>query len=423
MNLPGSIEALEQPIGLPSHVLDRSNEVRGKGGSRYLTNSWETISHLSSTDQKVLKEIIDTLNAEELEDQELKRIHQNLWTRTPSEVLTKKFREKANQYSENIKQADAANLIVEKKINTNMYLIEQLCMDRKALEQSIPSSTSQTTLALKDPLLIELKQVLKKIMQNFQTRAEISQEIKTIEKTDDIGPRLTKNAIEKTPLDDESLFALQFEIYDDQKKKILGMEKEQKQLLEKVVELNQKFMNSRQTNDMIRQRESALSNLEQAYRHFIDVETNLQEGIKFFAELENVLMGLKGQVLDYVRNRNLDRDHILMSIKNKSAYPLPPVQQMGNMQLGQPGIWNPHQSQGQSVQHGQVYQSQSQYNQYQGYQGQNQYAPQLQQFAQPQYGVWQPPQASQNPGIYNPSTPGAYPSQPGPPTYDQNRRK
>jgi hypothetical protein len=38
-------------------------------------------------------------------------------------------------------------------------------------------------------------------------------------------------------------------------------------------------MNSHQTNDLIRQREGALSNLDIAYKHFKDITGNLEEGI------------------------------------------------------------------------------------------------------------------------------------------------
>jgi hypothetical protein len=44
-------------------------------------------------------------------------------------------------------------------------------------------------------------------------------------------------------------------------------------------------MESRQTNQMIQQREQALSNLEAAYRHFNDISSNLEEGIKVIVEL------------------------------------------------------------------------------------------------------------------------------------------
>lgn len=39
-------------------------------------------------------------------------------------------------------------------------------------------------------------------------------------------------------------------------------------------------MESKQTNDLIRGRETALSNLDVAYRHFKDITGNLDEGIK-----------------------------------------------------------------------------------------------------------------------------------------------
>ena len=56
--LPGSIEALEQPIGLPALVLERSQEIKSKGGSRYIENSWATLSSLSQADMRILQQVI-----------------------------------------------------------------------------------------------------------------------------------------------------------------------------------------------------------------------------------------------------------------------------------------------------------------------------------------------------------------------------
>ena len=55
--LPGSIEALEQPIGLPSLVLERSIEVRQKGGARSIESSWATLSNFAKQDWELLNQV------------------------------------------------------------------------------------------------------------------------------------------------------------------------------------------------------------------------------------------------------------------------------------------------------------------------------------------------------------------------------
>jgi programmed cell death 6-interacting protein len=59
MNLPGSIEALEQPIGLPQVVFQRSEEVRGQGGARGLQEQWDTLQSLAKQDGAILDEVTD----------------------------------------------------------------------------------------------------------------------------------------------------------------------------------------------------------------------------------------------------------------------------------------------------------------------------------------------------------------------------
>lgn len=55
--LPGSIEALEQPIGLPSIILERSIEVKQRGGVRSIESAWATLSKFAEQDMDLLNQV------------------------------------------------------------------------------------------------------------------------------------------------------------------------------------------------------------------------------------------------------------------------------------------------------------------------------------------------------------------------------
>jgi programmed cell death 6-interacting protein len=185
--LPASIEALEQPIGLPSLVLERSRELREKGGSRYLDASWETLMSFSNKDGSMLKEALAVLAKESSEDDELRRLHGPKWTRTPSQTLTVRLHEQGKEYREKMDAANQSNAIVKKKMEQSLHLIQSLELDQKELEASIPSSTQTSTLALKDPNLKELKQLLDLLNTNIKKKKELAEKIKKSGEADDIG--------------------------------------------------------------------------------------------------------------------------------------------------------------------------------------------------------------------------------------------
>ena len=47
MGLPGSIQAYEQPIGLPAGILKNSDEVRSHGGSQAMMENLQTLKVLA----------------------------------------------------------------------------------------------------------------------------------------------------------------------------------------------------------------------------------------------------------------------------------------------------------------------------------------------------------------------------------------
>ncbi|KAJ3272917.1 pH-response regulator protein palA/rim20 [Terramyces sp. JEL0728] len=361
LRLPGSIEALEQPIGLPNSVLERSKEVREKGGARGVETMWATLTKSAAQDWDILKECIALLDQEEKEDEQSRTTHGAQWTRTPSSTLTRNLRDKCYEYKTKIETADKSNEIVRGKIDTNIALIEYLGSSQKELEASIPSSTQASTLALKDPNLKVLKQNLDLLNQNIKSRADLIQRMKKLGENDDIGPALTQNAISNSPVEESILFEQQIKIYQsdvDVSDKLLA---DQEKLMDVITTANKTFMESRQTNAMIREREEALSNLDRAYKVFKDISGNLEEGVKFYNDLETALHKLRQQAQDFCKGRSFDKQRLVQQFSNMSvspAYPGPPAQPMYGAQPNyspapsynqpqaqpQPGVWNPAQA-------------------------------------------------------------------------------
>lgn len=63
LRLPGSIQALEQPIGLPPNLAQRNKEVREAGGPTYLRNRYAALIEMAEKNKKLLKEVLPKTNA------------------------------------------------------------------------------------------------------------------------------------------------------------------------------------------------------------------------------------------------------------------------------------------------------------------------------------------------------------------------
>lgn len=57
LNLPGSIEALERPVGLPPSLLKKAEEVEASGGADRVLSLLGEVSRLAKSNAKVLVEV------------------------------------------------------------------------------------------------------------------------------------------------------------------------------------------------------------------------------------------------------------------------------------------------------------------------------------------------------------------------------
>ncbi|KAG8749882.1 pH-response regulator protein palA/rim20, partial [Ceratobasidium sp. 428] len=69
LNLPGSLDALDKPAGIPPSLLRRSEEIRSMGGVESLQQQIEEVQALGSSASGILEEAFDILDTEAVEDE------------------------------------------------------------------------------------------------------------------------------------------------------------------------------------------------------------------------------------------------------------------------------------------------------------------------------------------------------------------
>ena len=89
-SLPGSLDAIERPLGIPDQLLSQSEDIRLKGGFSQLKSSMRDVHKLAIEVEKLLEESIEVLNAENSEDTTLRmRQGTDRWTRETSKEAAK----------------------------------------------------------------------------------------------------------------------------------------------------------------------------------------------------------------------------------------------------------------------------------------------------------------------------------------------
>ena len=145
LNLPGSLQALEKPLGLPPSLVSKAEELRQQDAFYRLKRSMEDTAKLKANDQSILNEGIDLLKAEKAEDDRARaKYGTERWAREPSEVVLSRLYAQSTEYQGYMKSAAASDELVQAKVRDSEHVFHILTGTNRDLESFVPSSRRAT---------------------------------------------------------------------------------------------------------------------------------------------------------------------------------------------------------------------------------------------------------------------------------------
>jgi len=425
MQLPGAIEALETPIGIPKTLQDKVNSIRQEGGIRLINELIETLNNLAREDTSILNEAIQKLDAEEKEDVEARQQFGNSWIRTPSHTLTPQLRQESAKFLQNIEHARKSDAFVIKRFNDQQQFIAKLSGTQEELLSLLPSSNGGGN---SSSIVASLKQSLTLLDQLIAERSNLRQQLTNLSKNDDISSSLMG-----FQGDSEEIFAQELKKYEAFQTRLQQSYATQVSLLERIQKENSQFVASKQSNNMNAQREQVLQQLNTAFKVYTELKSNLTEGIQFYTQFQDILKAFKRKCEDFVFARATEKQELIKDIQEHSHQPQQQFQSQSPQypqQQFQPQR-SPQQYSSQSPQYNpqqfqphpppQQFQPHPSPQQFQPHPSPQQYPPQSPQYNPQFYQPTAPPQNLQqnvNPGRAPPSY--QFPGQPNlPPGYAQ----
>lgn len=156
------------------------------------------------------------------------------WTRPASAYLSRSLLENCTTFRQKLDVAGNSDVTIRQKIDTQIHLIEHLCMSRDELEASIPASVQNSTLALKDSNVRQLKTHLNTLNENLKQRSDIVKSLRKTKESDNFGAAMMKHAATSAELEEAAIFEAELKPYMDHARSILILVSEQKALLEAI---------------------------------------------------------------------------------------------------------------------------------------------------------------------------------------------
>lgn len=314
--LPGSIDAIDKPQALPASILDHHYEIKQQGGVERIKETIDDIQRLSLEGGRMLEGAKDRLKVEAQED-DLLRAKQGSkhWTRSSSEEvsfhLIKRIQDLENYYRQ-AKKGDAT-------VRAQFYNIEKplsiLASSEEKINEFVPNSKSEKLDPSLKRIILNIKESLNKAHKLEMERNNFIETVEVKSLHYNILPKIVSEykSIQSNFTDlkvDSNTFEPVFQKHiKNFSKDIEWIEKqkaEQREVEEKIDELNKQFLRYKTAQVSNSAREEALKSLDMVYTEVKDLKMNLSQGVKFYNDFNANCKKLIEDCDNFVYERRLE---------------------------------------------------------------------------------------------------------------------
>lgn len=321
LGLPGSLQAVEKPIGLPQSLVQHAEEIRQADAVERVRRSFADIDKLRSNDLAIFEEGKAALASEEEEDQKLRRKYgTDRWTRPDSQTDPKgaELRGVAGEIEGYLSSSVSSDGVVKEKYAAVEDLLRVLGGTDRQLMDFVPSSRRPETSDEIKHAVGKLRSAYSDVLRLESRRRKKVETLRDNAKRDDIKPDILKEAARlERQYPTTAIQAVHFEQFFDKRLdklyepeiQALGKEEEEQEKVLAVVErANREFeAQKRQKSNMgSREREQALQRLDNAFFKYKEVVNNIEVARKFYNDLNKIVgQGFRDQVKNWVSDRHM----------------------------------------------------------------------------------------------------------------------
>lgn len=332
LDLPGSLQALEQPIGLPPALTRKSEEVASQGGSDRLKALSRDVGNVARQASDIWREIAGALQQQSLQSQQGMPHQHQAWQRIAEQDdrQTRLFEEEAHQYGETLEQARDSDGIVQSKLQEWLGVIDVLSSGKAALDNFVPGQKRSVALSGEQGASVRALRVEMEALDDLMAeRSRLCDEAKALARRHDVRGSVMREAgilgsgadrpLVIEPAHFEPLFERELQIYEPLRKRMLDSEERQTQQLDVIAEKNAAFVLSRKVDASMQKRQEALQTLDVGYTKYRELSDNLVEGLKFYNAMLKMLYELRDNVQQWRYQRQGEIDELTAQLEQASV--------------------------------------------------------------------------------------------------------
>lgn len=320
LNIPGSLQALEKPLGLPGTLKQHAEEIRQADGPNRLLSGFADVEMLRSNDRAVFEEGKALLAAEEDEDMRLRRQYgTHKWVRPESRLDGAKRWKTAADIDGYFASSTSSDGVVRDKFEQVRDLLAVLAGSDRDLLDYIPNSRGTGVPEMLKPALGRLRSAYNDAQRLESRRRKLMEDWRVRARSDDVRADILKEAarlermypttaIVPTHFDDFFDRRLQC-LYDDDFPEIMSKEVvDQEKVLAAIHRANRDFEAQQKVvgDRGDRERELVLQKLDNAYFKYKEIVSNLEVGRKFYNDLSKIVGSFRDDARAWANERMKD---------------------------------------------------------------------------------------------------------------------
>ncbi|KAI0484089.1 BRO1-like domain-containing protein [Xylariaceae sp. FL0804] len=343
LNLPGSIQAFEKPLGLPGTLVQHAEEIRQADAIHRLHRSFADIDKLRATNMAVFAEGKELLQAEESEDIRMRRKYgTDRWSRPESRIEPNQGAKLWNQATEAegwFANSASSDGVVRDKFRDVEPTLAILAGPDRGMMDFVPSSRRIEIPDALKPAIGRLRSVFNDVTRLESRRKRKAEAVREKARSDDIKHDILAEAarLERTQAVATAIVPAHFEdfferrldgLYEPDLELVQREGAEQERLASDLIRANRDFEAQKKSaggGAQQREREQALQRLENAYYRYKELVSNVEVGTKFYNDLSRIV----GNFRDAARGFATERRREARMLEDELS--MPPL---GGMSLG-----------------------------------------------------------------------------------------
>lgn len=316
LNLPGSLQALEKPLGLPPTLLAHADEIRQADVLVRVPRSFSDTAKLKASDEAIFGEGVQLLQDEADEDNRLRmKYGTDRWSRPDSRTAMPKLYDQVGEIDGYLKSAANSDELVHSKFKECENFLRVLAGSDRDIRSFVPNSRRVTIPPTLEGEATRLRASLNDVSRLENRRQRTIEALKEKAKKDDIASTILVEAArlereypnqQVVPAHFEDFFAQRLRRYDGDVEAVAEEAEEQDRLTTQLTKCNAAFVAAKKGDTSSKDRELALQALENAYFKYKEIVNNLDVGRKFYNDLNKVVAQFRDECRAFAYQRRAE---------------------------------------------------------------------------------------------------------------------